>query len=54
MVQAGQPVVELDPRDNQVKVQQLVAALEASQRQAASSLTKIHLAAQTAKRLFDQ
>lgn len=49
MVQAGQPVVELDPRDNQVKVQQLVAALEASQRQAASSLTKIRLAAQTAK-----
>lgn len=48
-VQAGQLVVQLDPRDYQVKLQQSETALEASQRQADSALTKINLAAQTAK-----
>jgi membrane fusion protein, multidrug efflux system len=48
-VPAGQLIVQLDPRDYQVKLQQSETALEASRRQAASALTKINLAARTAK-----
>jgi membrane fusion protein, multidrug efflux system len=48
-VQQGQLLVELDPKDYQVTVQQAKAALEAAKRQANAAQSNIALAAQTAQ-----
>ncbi len=47
-VQAGQPLVKLDPRDYQVQVQQLEASLEAAQRQANAARSTVNLASENA------
>lgn len=48
LVQKGQLLVKLDPRDYQVKAQQAEAALEAAKRQANAAGASIALASQTA------
>lgn len=48
-VKQGQPLVELDPKDYQVVVQQAQAALENARQQASAAQATINLASQTAQ-----
>lgn len=48
-VQKGQPLIELDPKDYQVVVQQVQAALENARQQASAAQSTIILSAQTAQ-----
>lgn len=48
-VKAGQPLVQLDPRDYQIKLQQVQADLEAARRKANTAQVNINLAAKNAQ-----